>query len=56
MAIAGERPQIAYLNLHQPGFARPANDPVIQWPAKKIRKDSDDVNLQTKPLMRNQNL
>src|SRR5438067_10776143 len=44
MPIAGKRPQIVNLNLHQPGFARPTNNSVIQWPAKKIREDSDDIN------------
>src|SRR6266496_2096023 len=35
-------------NLHQPGFARPADDAVIQRPAKKIREDGDDVYFQLK--------
>src|SRR5438876_7005582 len=45
MAIAGERPQIAYFDLDQPGCARPANDSVIQRPAKKIRENRDNVDL-----------
>jgi hypothetical protein len=48
MAIAGKRPQIAYLNLHQPRFARPPNDSKIQRPTKKIRENRDNVYLQTK--------
>jgi hypothetical protein len=45
MPIAGKGPQIAYLDLHQPRFARPPNDSKIQRPAKKIRKDGDDIYL-----------
>ena len=50
MPIAGERPQIVELNLHQPGFARPANDSIIERPAKKIGEDGDDVNLHESAL------
>src|SRR5438067_13555855 len=45
MPIAGKRPQIVNVDLHQPGFARPANNSEVQRPAKKIREDGDDVNL-----------
>jgi hypothetical protein len=48
MPIAGKRPQIVNLNLHQPGFTRPANNSVIERPAKKIREDGYDVNLHRK--------
>ena len=48
MPIAGKRPQIVNLNLHQPSFARPPNNPVIERPAKKIRKEGDDVYVQIK--------
>jgi hypothetical protein len=50
MAIAGVNPQVANLNHHQPRFARPANDAVVQWPAKKIGEDGDEVDLQNKTL------
>jgi hypothetical protein len=39
------KPQIANYNLHQLRFARPSNDSVVHWPAKKIREDGDDVDL-----------
>ena len=50
MPVAGKRPQIAYLNLYQPRFARPAHNPKIQRPAKKIRENRDDVYLQNQNL------
>jgi len=46
MPIAGMNPQIANFNLHQPRFARPANDAMIQRPAKKFRENRNDVDLQ----------
>jgi len=45
MPIPGKRPQILYLNLQQPSFARPSDYSVIQRPAKKIGEDRDDINL-----------
>src|SRR5258708_32756355 len=48
MPIASKRPQIVNVNLHQAGFARPANNPVVHRPVKKIREDSNDVYFQIK--------
>jgi hypothetical protein len=38
-------PYADYPDLHQARFARPADDSKIQRPAKKIRKDGDDIYL-----------
>jgi len=51
MPITGKRPQIAYLNLHQPRFACLADDSKIQRPAKKIRENRDNVYLQNPNLL-----
>jgi hypothetical protein len=49
MAITSKNPQIADFHFHQPCFARPPQNSMIQRPVKKIRKNADEVNLHLKP-------
>jgi hypothetical protein len=53
MAIVRERPQIVYANFNEPGIARPAHDTVIQWPAKEVRKNGNDLELHIEPTLYN---
>jgi len=43
MAILGELAQILNMNLRDAGFARAANNAVIERPGEKFREDSDEV-------------
>ncbi len=43
MSILRERAQILNIDLNQPGFARPAEDPVVERAGKEFRKDGDEV-------------
>src|ERR1700722_17124477 len=45
VAVMRKGPQIVDFDCHQAGFPSPANDSVIQWSAKEIRKDRDHVDL-----------
>src|SRR5262249_33740588 len=45
MAVVRERPQVVYRNLNEPGLARSAHNAMIQWPAKKVRKNRQNLEL-----------
>src|SRR5271169_4606861 len=45
VAVVRERPQVVYRNLNETGLARPAHNAVIQRPAKKVRKNRQDLEL-----------
>jgi hypothetical protein len=44
MTIVRERPQIVHFDCNQARFPRPANNPVIQRPAKEVGKYREDVD------------
>src|SRR6516164_1485831 len=45
MLIAGKLPQVVDARFHQARFPRPAQNPEIQRPTKKLRKDREKIDL-----------
>jgi hypothetical protein len=43
--VMGERPQIMHANIDNFCLTRPPYDAVLQRPAKKVRKNRDDLEL-----------